>query len=360
MPVGDAKFWLVGRDPDFPPGNEPYFGLVDEASKINLNTASSAMLEALPGMTPDLLEAILLWRRRSTDALGGGDMGTYSRLDPPRVNKSAPFESVDELRLVYGATLEVLFGEDTNRNGVLDPNEDDGERTAPRDDQDGQLLAGISEYVTVYSRQPDRRRDGGRRINISNLSTPQNLQGLAVHLSRRLEPGRAMEIIRAIGSRNYDSVAEFMWDSGMTPEEYALVNTDFTARSGTVTGLINVNTASEIVLSCIPGIGPENAPMLVAYRLANPDVLTSFAWLRQVLSRSNVARAGRYITDHSYQFSADVVAVGRFGRGYARAKTVFDMSNGIPRIVYHQDLSAYGWALGPTIRQSTRTRETGT
>ncbi|MDO8542645.1 MAG: type II secretion system protein GspK [Opitutaceae bacterium] len=360
LAVGDAQFWFIGRDPDQLPTNEPVFGLVDESSKINLNTASRGMLEALPGITPELVEAILSWRRRSGDPEGGGaDGNTYSRLDPPRTNKSAPFETVDELRLVYGATLEQIFGEDTNRNGVLDANEDDGEQTAPRDDQNGQLLAGITEYVTVYSRQPSRRSDGGRKINIS---TPQGrMPALALLLQRRLEPGRAMEIIRRIGDQRFDSVAEFMWDSGMTPEEYALVHGDFTTRDGTVTGLINVNTASEVVLSCIPGIGVENASALVGYRLAHPDLLTSFAWLRDVLPRSSIARAGQYITDHSYQFSADVVAVGRLGRGYARARTIFDMSNGIPRIVYHQDLTHYGWALGPTVREWTRPgRDAGT
>ena len=39
--LGDATFWLLGRDPDQRPTDEPVFGLVDEASKLNLNTAAS-------------------------------------------------------------------------------------------------------------------------------------------------------------------------------------------------------------------------------------------------------------------------------------------------------------------------------
>ncbi len=30
---------------------------------------------------------------------------------------------MDELRLVYGATMDLLVGDDLNRNGVLDVNE---------------------------------------------------------------------------------------------------------------------------------------------------------------------------------------------------------------------------------------------
>jgi DNA uptake protein ComE-like DNA-binding protein len=357
LPVGEATFWFIGRDPDQVPDTEPVFGLVDEASKLNLNTASRAMLEALPGMTPELAEAILAWKRRSGDAEGGDAGSTYSTLTPPRMNKGAPFETTDELRLVYGATLDVLFAEDANRNGALDANENDGEQSAPRDDQDGQLFAGISEYVTVFSRQPTRSSDGRRRINIAAPRQALEARNAALRslLQRRFDAGRASEIFNRVDDREFTSVAEFMWDSGMTAEEYERIRTDVTHSDRTLVGLINVNTASEAVLACIPGIGVENAATMVAYRLAHPDALTSFVWLREVLTRADVSRAGRYITDQSYQFTADVAAVGRFGRGYARTRSVFDLSSGTPRIIYHQDLASYGWALGSAVRQQLKT-----
>ena len=349
LPVGEAKFWFIGRDNDQRPTTEPIFGLVDEASKINLNTAPRTMLEALPGMTPELLDGIVAWRSRAQ--AGDGDT-TYGRLEPARTNKGGPFESVDELRLVYGATLDLLFGEDTNRNGALDDNENDGDASAPRDNSDGLIQPGILEYVTVYSRQPNTRTGGGRRINIT---TPQNRQQLNQILQQRIGGPRATEIIGAIGTTEFRSVAEFMAASRMTSDEFNSVRGDITASDGTtVQGLINVNTASETVLACIPGIGPENASALVAYRLANPDVRGSFSWITQVLSRSDITRAGPYLTDQSYQFTADVAAVGRAGRGYCRARTIFDMTLGTPRTIYHQDLSSYGWALGTQVRQTLR------
>jgi len=350
LPVGEAMFWFIGRDNDQRATTEPVFGLVDEASKINLNTAPRSMLEALPGMTPELVDGIVAWRSRAQ--AGGGDT-TYGRLEPARTNKGGPFESIDELRLVYGATLDLLFGEDTNRNGALDDNENDGESSAPRDNSDGLLQAGILEYVTVYSRQPNTRTGGGRRINIT---TPQNRQQLNQTLQQRIGGQRATAILGAIGTAEFRSVAEFMVASRMTSDEFNAIRGDITASDGTtVQGLINVNTASETVLACIPGIGPENASALVAYRLANPDVRHSFTWITQVLSRGDITRAGPYLTDQSYQFTADVAAVGRAGRGYCRARTIFDMTRGTPRTIYHQDLSSYGWALGTQVRQTLRT-----
>ena len=48
VPVGDAKFWLIGRDPaaglSSTAPTEPYFGLVDEGSKLNLNIANTNMI----------------------------------------------------------------------------------------------------------------------------------------------------------------------------------------------------------------------------------------------------------------------------------------------------------------------------
>ncbi len=383
LPVGEAQFWMIGRDNSQIPTSAPVFGLIDEASKLNLNTATRAMLAELPSMTPELVEAILSWRRAANAQAGGGDSAdtgggsesVYARLEPPRLNKGGPFESVDELRLVNGATLDILLGEDTNRNGALDANEDDGESSAPRDNQDGQLLPGIFEYVTVYSLQPNTRADGTRRVNVTNGSGQNRQQLIQLLLSKNIEQQRVATIVDLAfgpatgqGGRSgpggpggqparpdLTSVAEFMVVSRMTAEEFVLIHADITTATGaTQQGLVNVNTASEAVLACIPGIGLANASTLAAYRVTHPDVLSSFAWLTQVLPPAAIRQAGRYITDQSYQFTADIAAVGRFGRGYCREKVVFDTRTSTPRIIFHQDLSAYGWALGLRVRQTLK------
>jgi hypothetical protein len=251
VPVGDASFWLIGRDPDQRPTEEPVFGLVDEASKLNLNTATRSMLEALPIMTPELADAIVAWRARSQS--GSGD-STYGRLEPARVNKGGPFESVDELRLVYGATLDLLFGEDTNRNGALDENENDGEQSGPRDNSDGLIQPGILEYVTVYSREPNTRADGKRRINISTAQGRQQI------LQQRFGP-RAQQIIAALGQGEIRSVAEFMVTSRLTAEEFAQIRSDITtSNSSTIQGLINVNPRARRCSLAFRGSVPRTPP----------------------------------------------------------------------------------------------------
>jgi hypothetical protein len=60
-------------------------------------------------------------------------------------------------------------------------------------------------------------------------------------------------------------------------------------------------------------------------------------------------QVGPFITANSWQYSADIVAVGHNGRGYRRVKFVYDCSSGIPQIIYRQDLTYLGWALGKSI-----------
>jgi DNA uptake protein ComE-like DNA-binding protein len=62
LPVGDAAFWFLAHNPDPDDTQSPIYALVDECSKLNLNTATAAMLEGLPGMTAELAAAIIDWR----------------------------------------------------------------------------------------------------------------------------------------------------------------------------------------------------------------------------------------------------------------------------------------------------------
>jgi hypothetical protein len=97
------------------------------------------------------------------------------------------------------------------------------------------------------------------------------------------------------------------------------------------------------------------ASSLVRYREQNATSLNSIAWMVAALGRDHQAvttLAGRdLLTTRSFQYGADVVAVGPLGRGYRRVKFIFDISDGVPKIIFRQDLSRLGWALGDRIRQ---------
>jgi hypothetical protein len=105
-----------------------------------------------------------------------------------------------------------------------------------------------------------------------------------------------------------------------------------------------------------------DAQTLINYRQQNPNNLNSIAWVIDALGTGNstltTLRNGDYITTKSFQFTADVAAVGPFGRGYRRVKFIFDISDGTPKILYRQDLSRLGWALGEKARQTLLAQNT--
>jgi len=356
VPVGDAAFWLIGRRDEDEPDDVPVFGLVDVASKLNLNMdvepeQMRQILETLPGMPLDLAASIMDWRDTDSELTpDGAESETYLLLDPGYYCKDSDFETVEELRLVMGADWDVLYGEDTNRNGVRDPNEDDGDETWPEDDMDGRLDPGLLEYLTVYSREPNKRDDGSERINVNNDGDGQ----LRQLLEETFGSARADEIEQARGGSGGDvgSVLEFYILSGMTPDEFSQIEDALSVTDASfVEGLVNVNTAPAAVLACLPGIGEEYASQLVAYRLGKTTAdLATVAWVAEVMDGEAAREAGPYLTTRTYQFAADVAAVGHMGRGFRRTLFIFDTSGGEPAIVCRRDLTRLGWPLGAQVR----------
>ncbi|HTG43381.1 MAG TPA: hypothetical protein VK633_02495, partial [Verrucomicrobiae bacterium] len=271
--------------------------------------------------------------------------------------KDNQFESIDEVRLVQGAELDLLFGEDANLNGVLDRNENDADATPPSDNRDGRLDSGIFEYITVYSREGTLQSDGSAKINVA----AGNQQAVQTVLQQELSASRATTIVSSVyaGGAQINSLLQFFDRSRMTAEEFAKVEKYLMVGDRPVEGLINVNTASEAVLACIPGIGLEKASTVAAYRQGNSDKLQTVAWLKDVLDQPGLIEAGPFVTTHSYQFTADICAVGHHGRGFQRVKFVIDTSEGTPQIRFRQDLSDLGWPLGQTVRTQLLARKEG-
>ncbi|MCX7014870.1 MAG: type II secretion system protein GspK [Candidatus Sumerlaeota bacterium] len=359
--VDEAQFWLVGRDPQDSTGKTISYGLVDEAGKLNLNTATVDMLEGLPGMTPELAGAIVDWRDSDSDvSTDGAESDSYALRQPASQCKNGPFETVDELRLVLGADWNILFGEDANLNGALDPNEDDEAVSEPPDNHNGVLDPGVLEYVTVFSREPNKAADGSARLNIANASS----QEIGRRLADTLGEDRAREIERALGPRppRFSSTLDFYVQAQLTKDEFDQVEDLLTVTDGdTIPGRVNINAAPEAVLACLPGIGTDNAQTAMAYRQGKTsEDLVSSAWLVEAIGAEAAVQAGPFVTTHSYQFSADVAAVGAGGRGFRRVFFVFDTSQGAPTVIYRRERSPLGWPLGESARtQPTSPSTTG-
>ncbi|QDU08313.1 general secretion pathway protein GspK [Gimesia aquarii] len=183
------------------------FGLMNESGKLNLNILATEEVDDLedvdselddfdieadtpvdrlmyiPNMTEDIAAAILDWIDEDDETRSlGAESDYYETLESPYSAKNAPLESLDELLLVRGVTPELLYGEDTNRNGILDPNENDGDATLPLDNADGVLDPGWSAFFTVYSREINIRPDGSEKINLNATMLTELYDELEVEL----------------------------------------------------------------------------------------------------------------------------------------------------------------------------------
>ncbi|MGZ0164952.1 MAG: general secretion pathway protein GspK [Planctomycetales bacterium] len=175
---GRGYFSVVAPVETDPAGTALRNGLIDESGRLNVNRLlnfeldedqTREMLMYLPDMTEEVADAILDWiDGDETLRTYGAESDYYTTLDPPYESRNGAIESIDELLQVAGVTADLLYGEDANRNGKLDPNENDGDANAPFDNADGVLQPGWAAFLTVNSRELNQRTDGTERTYVNN------------------------------------------------------------------------------------------------------------------------------------------------------------------------------------------------
>lgn len=164
-----------GISPDPGPSLVP-FGVEREGGRIHLNAWFARNPEALRGAllklplaTEELVDAVLDWLDADDEPRPGGAEGdVYAALSPPTVCRNGPVACPEELLLVRGMTREIFFGEDANRNGRLDPNEDDGVESPPFDNGDGKLDRGWHPFLTIWSEESNVDGFGRPRISLND------------------------------------------------------------------------------------------------------------------------------------------------------------------------------------------------
>jgi DNA uptake protein ComE-like DNA-binding protein len=262
------------------------FGVGDEESRLNANTASADMLAKVQGMTPDVATAIVDWR--------GGDSTTtaaeteyYAGLQPPYQPRNGPLETVRELLMVRGVTPELLLGSDAHQNGLVEAAGENGSDFAFADSVDSSDL-GWAGILTVDSAVQNVNAAGEDRVNIQSAdqSTLTTLPGVTSQIARAIVAYR--------GQHRFESIADLLdvtppqnqgqsgsgrsggsdnSDSGQSGSRVVgedlfedIADDVTTETSRTLPGAININTASLDVLACLPDISRELAQAIISQR----------------------------------------------------------------------------------------------
>lgn len=191
------------------------YGITDEGARLNLNMASETELKRLftaviPVSTENpvdidaLVDCLLDWRSPGEQQRAkGAKSGYYLGLTPAYRCKGAPFSTIEELLLVKGFTGWIVFGEDYNQNGLLDPNENDNDTLFPPDNGDGALFRGIAPFLTLWSREMAQSGDGRQKINLNQ----QDTQKLQDALTAEFDASIVSYVMQVRGSgRTFNSV----------------------------------------------------------------------------------------------------------------------------------------------------------
>jgi general secretion pathway protein K len=339
----------------YEPIPRPWYGVGDESAKLNVNVATREQLLKLPNMTEPIAGAIIDWRDQNEQAEPDGiERGYYGALAHPYEIRNGPLRTVRELLLVRGVTPELLYGEDRNVNGLLDPEEDDGDASEPYDNADGRLDRGWFAYLTVYSYERNVNGSSQRRLNVNRASA----QDLSAQLN--LEPWAAESIVKAREQSEFEHLADLLDVTRDPSIERDSESEDYYARSATekdrpvtesifeqivdnltlkeeeiLPGRININTAPLEVLNTLPGLDSDLAEAVIRRR----EALAGYTSIGQLLSINGITKekfAGfeDFITVRSSVFR--IQSYGQAASGLARAtiECVVDRGRDVPRVLY--------------------------
>ena len=374
QPLTDAEdaweFTVFADNPDDP--DNLRYGLIDEAGKINLNLTSDETLKAL-GLTDELAECLRDWLDSDDDPhINGAEQEYYQQLPRPYTIRNGPLGTLEELLLVKGFTGSIVYGEDANANGLLEPNECDGDESFPPDDGDSELNRGLRYVATTITHEPNVDSEGNPRININQGSGPalagalrdagfgnQVVQFLGAVRGAGVpipDPsallGMTLEVkVSRPGPGGATIETTITLTSGVTAENLPLVMDRLTSGGiplggqEILIGRVNLLSAPVEVLLALPGLDENLAQEIVATReTLDFEEQATTAWLvtRGVVSDDTFKKVAPSLTTRSYQYTVRSFGYKPGSGQFCVLEAVVDLASGQPRIMRMRDMTRLG------------------
>jgi DNA uptake protein ComE-like DNA-binding protein len=323
------------------------------------------MLMTLPGMSESIADAILDWIDADDEPREfGAERDYYASLSPPYAPKNGPFETIEELLRVKEVTPTLLFGIDVNRNGNIDPSEqNESTTTALQSGMNGSMDRGWQAYVTLYAMEKNCRSDGTPRVFLNNSDLQALHDELMQAFSRAdwadfiatYELKSVADVIGAAVNVTDSTEAQVAWASPFEDNPIAmsvylplLMDSVTTVEQPTIPCRININQAPRSLLDGIPGITPEIVDAIIEARGEEPDpedeLMRTEAWIlgKGVVTTTEYKSLSAFICAGGDVYRAQVIGYYESGGSSARAEVVFDATGDLPRILFWRDISHLG------------------
>lgn len=301
---GGGSYWIRHTEPP----NE-FLGAEDAHAKININRMTRDDFLTFIDMGEDTADSILDWIDEDEDVRElGAEAGYYLqgrtfRYEP----RNGHIRTMQEVELISGSDAELVRGEDWNLNGILDPNEDDGDVSWPPDNQDGILDSGWSEHMTAYSVDGGYSMSGEPRLDLRTAEVAE--------IAKRADLDRDQaDAVAAWSERTNSTMVNFIQTSlrqlatqaqasqsarqarDLTDDQLAFLLDEFYLEDSTVvpnrTGKLNINTCSRDTLEHVVGIDPVLADVILLERDGRPQGFLNIVDLLEVpaINRARLAQ----------------------------------------------------------------------
>ncbi len=306
--------------------------VVDESSKLNVNTATKNQLLYIPDMTEEIADSIIDWRDGNDNiSTGGAESGYYINMPYGYKIRNGKIKTIRELLRIKGITTSLLYGLLEDENVSI-------------------YNIGWINYLTCYGYCKEIDVDGGTRMNIS--------EGSARPMARRLgiSESHAQWIVETRGNKNYKSIGDLI--SKNTPPRpqkqsgnssnnstvldlqtfYKIADRITVSKQKTVVGRVNINTASYEVLVAVLEGNEQVADDIITYRQSQLNGITDLGQLAQISSFTNtmVNKYIGYFTTRSSAFTVYSYAITDTTGVDRQVETVIDRGQSPAEILYYR------------------------
>ena len=235
--------------------------IIDEGSKININTADATTIVNLinsSGLLAGPISAAVDTAEENQQLLAQS------------IIEARPFRTVRDLARVEGMTETLLYGQPQQSQNVNAAQLSDLGLMAQGEDESAQSLPGLVDLVTIYSIDKNTDASGQARVNINSANQQQLTQLTGNNNQQMFTEDEAQALIQG---RDYDGIGNLLDAQAVSDETFDNIRDEISVDSSDDNDeeMVNINTGDEESLTSLDGIDQDIAERIIDHRNQNGE-----------------------------------------------------------------------------------------